>query len=587
MHKWILAGLCLVLLILVVNGLLAYRNLQTLVENERSVSHTHEVQREIEALYTDVRDMGAVQGGNLLAGEEFFLSAYDALKERVPQRLEQLRRLTADNRRQQGRLDTLKPLVSQRIETLDNLIAIRREKGFEAARNALLQPQVLGQTGGIREIIGAMAQEEEQLLVARTKQSQASFQRLGFVFTVASVLAAGCVAAVFGLYRRDVAERALADVMRGQLAAIVRSAEDAIISKDLDGTITSWNAGAERLYGYSASEVIGRNISLIIPSDRNDEELHILDCLRRNEHLEHLETVRRHKDGRLIPVSLTISPIRDASGAVVGASKIARDITERKQAEEALRQARDELEQRVIERTAELEAANKELEAFSYTVSHDLRAPLRAIDGFSRILIDEYAASLPADCQEYLRDVRANTQQMGRLVDDLLAFSRLSRQPLKQQTIEMDVLVQHALSELRGELAGREADVRVGHLPTCAGDPVLVKQVWTNLLSNALKYTSQTPQATIEIGSLNGAAAGEPTYFVRDNGVGFDMKYAHKLFGVFQRLHRAEDYAGTGVGLAIVQRIVHRHGGRVWADAKPNEGATFFFTLPVVEGAHG
>lgn len=247
----------------------------------------------------------------------------------------------------------------------------------------------------------------------------------------------------------------------------------------------------------------------------------------------------------------------------------------RRQAEESLRLLNAELEQR----GAELEAANKELEAFSYSVSHDLRAPLRAIDGFSRILLKEYAAAMVPEARDYLQDIRANTQQMGHLVDDLLAFSRLSRQSLKRERVSPAKLVRQCLEELGREHEGWQVEVRTGELPDCTADPALLKQVWMNLLANAVKYSSRRARATIEVGSLPDAGSGEQTYFVKDNGVGFDMRYAHKLFGVFQRLHRAEDYEGTGVGLAIVQRIVHRHGGRVWADAQPDRGATFFFTL--------
>jgi signal transduction histidine kinase len=258
--------------------------------------------------------------------------------------------------------------------------------------------------------------------------------------------------------------------------------------------------------------------------------------------------------------------------------------------EEAVEQRTKVLQTRTDELTATnaelaqsreaLQASNKELEAFSYSISHDLRAPLRAIDGFSRILLDEYAVALPADAQEYLRDVRSSTQQMGHLVDDLLAFSRLSRQPINRQPVECEQIVSQCLEELHGEREGRRVEIRVGELPACSGDASLLKQVWINLLSNALKYTGRREAAVVEIGSHNGDDSGQTTYFVKDNGVGFDMRYVHKLFGVFQRLHRAEDYAGTGVGLAIVQRIVNRHGGRIWAQAQPDQGATFFFTLP-------
>jgi light-regulated signal transduction histidine kinase (bacteriophytochrome) len=258
-----------------------------------------------------------------------------------------------------------------------------------------------------------------------------------------------------------------------------------------------------------------------------------------------------------------------------GYAKVTRDFTERKRSEDRVNQLNNELADRI----AELNAVNKELESFCYSISHDLRAPLRAIDGFSRILLKDHAAGLPEDVTGYLHDVRANALQMGHLIDDLLAFSRLSRQPLTKQPVSPARIVNECLVELQAERQGRSVEIRVGELPECKADPALLKQVWINLLSNALKYTGKRESAVIEVGSRSGGGERAATYFVKDNGVGFDMKYAGKLFGVFQRLHRAEDYAGTGVGLAIVQRIIHRHGGRIWADARPDSGAAFYFTL--------
>ena len=243
----------------------------------------------------------------------------------------------------------------------------------------------------------------------------------------------------------------------------------------------------------------------------------------------------------------------------------------------ALQQAHDELEQRVIERTAQLEAANHELEAFSYSISHDLRSPLRAINGFARILLEEHAPSLVEEAQEYCQLLRDNAQHMGQLIDDLLAFSRLSRQPLTKQTVAPADLVRQALNDLRAMQGERRLDFRIGALPLCQADPALLKQVLVNLLANAIKFTSRREMAVITVDCH--AEQGEPVYFVQDNGVGFNMAYVDKLFGVFQRLHRADEYEGTGVGLAIVQRIIHRHGGRIWAEAAVDQGATFSFTL--------
>lgn len=239
---------------------------------------------------------------------------------------------------------------------------------------------------------------------------------------------------------------------------------------------------------------------------------------------------------------------------------------------------------RNLERMAqELQGANEELESFAYSISHDLRAPLRAMDGFSRILMEEHAPDLSPEAQRYLGMVRDNARQMGELIADLLAFSRLGRKPLDKQAVDPAAIVRQVLEELRDEQEGRWVEIAVGDLPPCQADPALLKQVFVNLLTNALKYTRERDPARIEIGySLppSGEGRGDGgTYFIKDNGVGFDMRYVDKLFGVFQRFHRAEDYEGTGVGLAIVHRIVSRHGGRVWGEAKVNEGATFCFTI--------
>jgi PAS domain S-box-containing protein len=665
----------------------------------------------------------------------------------------------------------------------------------------------------------------------------------------------------------EITEREQATEARERLAAVVESSEDAIVSKNLNGTITAWNPGAERLFGYSTSEAVGKSMRMLLPAERANEEGDILDRIGRGERVEHFETIRVRKDGGKIDVSVTISPIKDSHGVIVGASNIDRDIserrrsdqaltdsvtirermlkeladqkfaldqhaivaitdvqgtityvnekfcaiskyskeellgqnhrilnsghhskeffqhmyrtiaagkvwhdeirnrakdgsiywvdttivpfvaadgkprqyvairtdiTERKRAEQALKESlitseaalkeladqrfaldqhadvtitdiegrityandrfcalsqysrdeligqnhrilnsghhskeffqqiyktitrgevwrgeiknrrkdgttywtdativpflgragkprqyvairaditerkvageslavqalelirqaeqrkadeqeilklNNELEERVIQRTAQLEAANKELEAFTYSVSHDLRAPLRHIVGFSKMLSETCGTSLPSEGRHYLERIQTGTHRMGMLVDDLLKLTRIGRHELEMQVTSLDAMVKDVIAELTLDTGGREIEWKIGDLPLVKGDPALIKVVIQNLLANAVKYTRTRAKAIIEIGTRQNAL------YIRDNGVGFDMKYADKLFGAFQRLHRSEDFEGTGVGLAIVQRVVQKHGGRIWAEAEPEIGATFYLSLGMV-----
>jgi len=609
-----------------------------------------------------------------------------------------------------------------------------------------------------------------------------------------------------------------AEVALWRYAALVESSEDAIITKDLEGVVTSWNGAAERIFGYSANEMVGKPFSMLIPADREEEELQILGCIRRGEVVSHHETVRQRKDGTLVDISVTISPVKDEAGRVIGAAKIAHDVTERKRSEERfrlvveaapnamvmvdasgkitlvnsqaeqlfgysrqellgqqmemlvperfrsghpghragfmaapsvrsmgagrdlfglkkggqevpieiglnpihtregafvlasiiditerkrseerfrlaveaapnamvmvdaegkitmvnsqaenlfgyprqellgqrmemlvperfrsghpghrakfmaapsvrsmgagrdlfglkkdghevpieiglnpidtsqgrhvlasiiditerkaaedkIRQLNAELESRVRERTAQLETAVQELEAFSYSVSHDLRAPLRGIDGFARIVMEDYGDKLDREGKRLLDIVCGEAKRMGKLIDDLLNFSRLSRQTMQTSMVDMNSLVLSTFLELTRD---REPVPRLElkPLPKVRGDQPMIKQLVVNLLSNAIKFSGIREEPVVEVGKVQ--EAGETIFYVKDNGVGFDPQYAHKLFGVFQRLHSEDEFEGTGVGLALSRRIVTRHGGRIWAESAPGQGATFRFTL--------
>lgn len=357
--------------------------------------------------------------------------------------------------------------------------------------------------------------------------------------------------------------------------AIIQSSDDAIIGKDLEGTITSWNAAAERIFGYTAREIVGKSIRKIIPPEKHEEESAIIDQIKNNRAIDHFDTTRMAKDGHLVEVSLSISPIKDSTGAIVGASSIARDVTQRKRHEREIRQLNEHLEQRVLERTAELEATNKDLEAFSYSISHDLRAPLRLIAGYSTSIRQEYAPQLDEEALRRLRLITSSTVDLGNLVEAMLEFSRLGQKGMIRSSVDMKALTLGIVQQQNEIRPG--VKVIIGDLPTVPGDATLLRQAVTNLISNSYKFTRNVENPTVEIGYRLDENAS--IFYVRDNGIGFDMKYVDKLFSPFQRLHYEKSFEGTGVGLVLAKRIIERHGGRIWAEAEAGKGATFYFTL--------
>lgn len=491
---------------------------------------------------------------------------------------------------------------------------------------------------------------------------------------------------------------------RQRLAAIVTSSEDAILSKTLEGRITSWNKAAERIYGYPAEEVLGQSVAMLAPPESKNEILDILNRIKRGERIERFETQRIRKDAALIDLSLTVSPIFDAQGQVMGAATIARDvsvqkriqdqlkaseeqyrslfesmingvahcqmhyqqgqaadftylavnpafekltglaqvegrrvsevipgfcqsnpdlleaygrvartgepqhiesyvpglnmwfeitayspqqdqfvaifnvITDRKLAEAEIQKLNAGLEEKVRERTAQLTTVNEELESFSYSVSHDLRAPLRAIDGYTRILVEDYQDRLDDEGLRVCGVITESVRKMSRLIDELLAFSRLGRAVMQLSPVDIAAMAREVYFELTTDQERERIDFCIGELPRAWADPTLLRQVLFNLLANAVKFSARQERALIEL--QGHTEQDEQLFLVRDNGVGFDMQYSDKLFGVFQRLHSSRDFEGTGVGLAVVQRIIARHGGRVWAESEPGQGAIFSFSLP-------
>jgi PAS domain S-box-containing protein len=383
---------------------------------------------------------------------------------------------------------------------------------------------------------------------------------------------------LYTCFIRDIGERKRAEEARNQLAAIVESSDDAIVSKTLEGMIVSWNAGAERIFGYSGAEIIGRPITVLIPPELVEEEPKILEKLGRGQPVEHYETVRVHKNGRRIDVSVTISPIRDSAGRVVGASKIARDITERKRIETEVRKLNEELEQRVQERTAQLEAINQELESFTYSVSHDLRAPLRALQGLAHALVEDYGRRLDETAREYCERIATAAGRMDTLIQDLLSYSRLSRVDLDVRAVDLAAVMADVRAQLDSDLREKKVELTVPDaLPSVMGHRATLGQVVGNLVSNGIKFVAPgvTPRVRVRCEDKGDWVR----LWVEDNGIGIAPEFRERIFRIFERLHGGELYPGTGIGLAIVQKGVERLGGSVGLESTEGEGSRFWIEI--------
>jgi PAS domain S-box-containing protein len=410
---------------------------------------------------------------------------------------------------------------------------------------------------------------------------------------------------LFTVILRDVTERVQAEAALARQAAelarseqalraqtrmfqsVLDSMDEGLVSADQNGKFLLWNTAAKKIVGMGAidlpAEQWSAHYGCYLPDGVTPFPTDQLPLVRaiRGEAADVEMFVRNRHRTEGVWIEATGRPLKDENGVMRGGVVAFRDVTGTRAAEREIRRLNDELEQRVIQRTAQLEAANYELESFTYSVSHDLRAPLRHIGGFSKILVEEFGPTLDSTARHYLQRIEEGTRRMGLLVDELLNLARLGRHSLSLQVTGLNSIAQEIVSILKPETEGRQVEWNIGDLPYVECDPVLMKQVLQNLMANALKFTRPRPRALIEVGQID--KNGHPAIFVRDNGVGFSMKYSGKLFGVFQRLHRSEDFEGTGIGLATVQRIIQKHGGRIWVEAELDRGATFYFTVGVQE----
>jgi PAS domain S-box-containing protein len=599
LRRWAMAATAVALSAIASMGFLCWRSVGKAANDAGWVAHTQEVRN---ALTTALTHLGDAENGVRafeLRGDDRLLTQYEDGKRALSGDVNTLRNLVADNPDQEERLATFESQLQAKLEYSEKMIAGRRSQANLPPADAFVQGDHL--MDRLRTTLGLMDAAERKLLERREEDSRSAQLRTKRMIAFTTLASAIFLLIAGAIVRReaDRSARLRSQLQRinaeleervEQRASALRESEErfrllfegvkdyAIYMLDPNGNVLSWNSGAERMKGYSSEEIIGKHFSCFYTPEAQAEgkpRLSLEEANSKGKYEE--EALRVRKDGSTFWTYKTITPLYEEGGALRGFSVIARDTTERRKAEEEIRSLNQELEQRVHERTAELEATNKELEAFTYSVSHDLRAPLRHIAGFSRMLAEDAGNSLKPEARHYLQRIQEGTHRMGALVDDLLSLTRIGRHEIRVQVTGIESIVRDVISDLKPDTEGRIVEWKIGKLPFVEADPALLKVVFQNLLSNALKYTRPRAKSMIELGAEQ--IAGEQVIYVRDNGVGFNMKYADKLFGVFQRLHRSEDFEGTGVGLATVQRIVQKHSGRIWVEAELDKGATFYFTL--------
>jgi PAS domain S-box-containing protein len=561
---------------ILVLGIVSHKSVNQFIASAEWNDHTRQVLGTIAEIDDAITDVETTSRGYVISGDADYVRDWQAAVARVDPAVREVRSLTSDNPHQQQRLDRVETLLKAKLAVIRQTVEIRRDNGFEAAQRVVQAGESRKTMAEVQKAIGEMKDEERRLLTERAAEERASAQRTIAIITSGSAFGFVIVSLAGWMIRRDiVARRRTAEALRvaeERFRLLIDSVRDyAIFMLDVDGKVASWNGGAQRINGYSSEEVIGRHFSCFYtPEDlQNGKPARELKIATEQGRYEE-EGWRICKDGTRLWANVVISPVRDQSGTLRGFAKVTRDVTERKRAQDNILNLNKSLEQH----SAQLEAANKELEAFCYSVSHDLRAPLRSIDGFSQALLEDYGDKLDDSGKDSLNRVRAATQRMGQLIDDMLNLSRVTRSDMRLERVDLSAMAAAVVAELRKNQESRSVAVIIQDGLTAYGDLRLLRVVLDNLIGNAWKFTSKRDDARIEFG-----VRADGGFFVRDNGAGFDMAYSQKLFGAFQRLHAMNEFAGTGIGLATVQRIIHRHGGRVRAEGEVEKGAMFSFTL--------
>jgi PAS domain S-box-containing protein len=534
------------------------------------VAHTLRVQKTVAQLESELLQAESEHRAFLVRGDRKALVARDQALVASAGTLAALRRLTRDNPGQQARLGDIAVAIAQRQARMRGTSGLAASAGLEAAR-ARFDPDGDSSIRPVRARLAGFRQVEDELYGGRARAATASTERLRWLLLLAPALGIALLAIGLVHVLRELRGRRQAEDERDRFFTL---SLDMLCISSADGHFRRVSPAFTRTLGWSVEELTSRPfLDFVHPDDHAATLAEVEKQVGLGLPVLDFENRYRHKDGSWRMLSWKSAPQEDGTMYAT-----ARDITERRAVEQRI----VELNGQLLQRQSALEQANRELESFSYSVSHDLRAPLRHIDGYARMLREDVGAGLGEEPRRFLDTIVDSARRMGMLIDDLLAFSRLGRKPLSSRSVDMGELARGAMADVQAQRGGTPVPVEIGPLPAADGDPALLRQVWTNLLSNAVKYSGpRGPSARVLV---TGEQRGDVLHYsVLDNGVGFDMRYADKLFGVFQRLHTQDEFEGTGVGLAIVQRIVQRHGGAVSARADPGRGACFSFELPATE----
>lgn len=539
---------------------ISIRQSERVKDTANNVNLTQEAIRHAQNLVMNSLDNETGARGYAITGDESFLEPLHRSVFQFEQEMNWIRN-NANRGDEYARIvDSLDHFIRVRIQFSDSMVSIRRSQGLNAIIAMVREGVGKSYTDSIRHLGIRLIDVESKALERRKRSNERMIGQLNRILF--GVLGIVLLLSLYSLYnlRADIRKKEMSE---RKFRALLDSAPDATVIVDEAGVIRMINQQTERLFGYTKEELLGKKVELLIPGDLRERHsrhrANYSDQPRVRMMGAGIELMALKKDGGLFPVAISLSPIRTEEGMMVSAS--VRDITGSKELENNLRRS------------------NEELEAFTYSVSHDLRAPLRGITGFTTILENEYGSKLDEEGRRITTVIKNNALRMGNLIDDLLSFSRMGRKDLVKVKVDMERMVKELVQEhfIPGNEQNRQWTIEP--LPMVMGDPSTLRQAWINLISNAVKYSSKKERPEIHIGHFTQGRL--QVYFVRDNGVGFDNRYRDKLFKVFQRLHSQLEFEGTGVGLALVQKIIGRHGGNTWAEGEPGKGATFYFSLPM------